>query len=69
MQRITRGFVDGFIYHVINRGNSKQTVFHNDSDYQGCVNCQSPYGLPHWQLDLCKKLRLESTIRPKKKTK
>jgi putative transposase len=38
MLRITRGFVDGFIYHVINRGNSKQTVFHKDSDYQAFIN-------------------------------
>ena len=38
MPRITRGFVDGFIYHVINRGNSKQGVFHKDSDYQAFIN-------------------------------
>jgi putative transposase len=34
MPRITRGLVDGFIYHVMNRGNDKRTVFHKDLDYK-----------------------------------
>jgi putative transposase len=34
MPRIARGFVDGFIYHVINRGNGGQTVFREHRDYQ-----------------------------------
>ena len=34
MPRIVRGFVDGFIYHVINRGNGGEMVFHGPQDYQ-----------------------------------
>ena len=34
MPRIARGFIDGFVYHVLNRGNGGQTVFHENSDYQ-----------------------------------
>jgi putative transposase len=34
MPRIARGFIDGFVYHVINRGNGGQTVFHENRDYQ-----------------------------------
>jgi len=33
MPRITRGLTDGFIYHVLNRGNGKQCIFHKDQDY------------------------------------
>lgn len=33
MPRIARGLVGGFIYHVINRGNFKQQVFHKKKDY------------------------------------
>ncbi len=33
MPRVTRGLADGMIYHVINRGNSRQEVFHKDEDY------------------------------------
>jgi putative transposase len=32
--RIARGIADSFVYHVLNRGNGKQTVFHKDQDYQ-----------------------------------
>jgi putative transposase len=35
MPRNPRNFQDGFIYHVLNRGNSKKVVFHNTSDYRG----------------------------------
>ena len=34
MPRIPRAFVDGFIYHVLNRGNGKRIVFHKREDYQ-----------------------------------
>ena len=34
MPRIARGLVGGFIYHVLNRGNGRQCVFHKDKDYQ-----------------------------------
>ncbi len=33
MPRVARGLVDGYTYHVLNRGNGKQTVFHKDKDY------------------------------------
>ena len=34
MPRAARKLVDGGIYHLINRGNGKQRVFHKDRDYQ-----------------------------------
>jgi len=37
MPRIMRGLADGAIYHVINRGNGKQKVFHEDSDYRAFI--------------------------------
>jgi len=33
MPRPLRPIADGLIYHVINRGNNRQTVFENDGDY------------------------------------
>jgi len=33
MPRITRGLADGSIYHVLNRGNWRQDVFHKDGDF------------------------------------
>jgi putative transposase len=33
MPRIARGLADGFVYHVLNRGNGKQQVFHKEKDY------------------------------------
>ena len=33
MPRASRHLVDGFIYHVLNRGNGKQRIFHKDQDY------------------------------------
>lgn len=38
MPRIERGLVDGFTYHVLNRGNGKQVVFHRDRDYSAFVS-------------------------------
>ena len=38
MPRITRGLADNFIYHVLNRGNGKQEVFHKDQDYQTFID-------------------------------
>ncbi|WP_020676323.1 REP-associated tyrosine transposase [Geopsychrobacter electrodiphilus] len=34
MPRVARQLVDGCIYHLINRGNGQQRVFHKDRDYQ-----------------------------------
>jgi REP-associated tyrosine transposase len=33
MPRVARGLADGMIYHVINRGNARQEVFHKDEDF------------------------------------
>lgn len=38
MPRISRGLADGFIYHVLNRGNGRQEVFHKDKDYEAFVD-------------------------------
>ena len=38
MPRITRGLSDGQIYHVLNRGNGKQTVFHKPGDYHAFMD-------------------------------
>jgi hypothetical protein len=35
MPRIPRGQQAGFVYHVINRGNGRATIFHNPQDYFG----------------------------------
>lgn len=37
MPRIARGLADGGIYHVLNRGNGRQQVFHCEEDYAGFV--------------------------------
>ena len=34
MPRIVRGLGDDIVYHVINRGNGKQEVFHKEKDYE-----------------------------------
>lgn len=38
MPRIARGLVDGFVYHILNRGNGKQQVFHKNQDYKAFIN-------------------------------
>lgn len=37
MPRIARGLNDGFFYHVLNRGNSREEVFHKQGDYYSFV--------------------------------
>lgn len=37
MPRIARGLSDGFVFHILNRGNGRQTVFHKDGDYHAFV--------------------------------
>ncbi len=41
MPRLARGLVDGFIYHVINRGNGRQQVFHEDNEYKAFIELMS----------------------------
>ncbi|MFX0195945.1 MAG: hypothetical protein ACFFCW_07470 [Candidatus Hodarchaeota archaeon] len=38
MPRISRGLADGYVYHVLNCGNSRQEVFHKDKDYEAFVD-------------------------------
>jgi len=38
MPRIARGLVNGFVYHVLNRGNGGQEVFHKDQDYEAFID-------------------------------
>ena len=49
MPRIARGLSDGLIYHVINRGNGKQQVFHKEGDYRAFLDLmqegKESYGL------------------------
>jgi putative transposase len=37
MPRALRASVGGLFYHVLNRGNARATVFHDDADYQRCI--------------------------------
>ena len=38
MPRVARGLADGLIYHIINRGNGRQQVFHTEGDYRCFVD-------------------------------
>ena len=38
MPRVARRAVDGGVYHILNRGNGRQRVFHSDADYQKFVS-------------------------------
>jgi putative transposase len=38
MPRISRGQQAGFVYHVINRGNGRATIFHKTQDYQAFLS-------------------------------
>lgn len=38
MPRLARGLAGGEIYHIINRGNKKAKVFHNDADYEKFID-------------------------------
>jgi putative transposase len=37
MPRIARGIVDGLVYHILNRGNGGQIVFHKEKDYDAFI--------------------------------
>lgn len=37
MPRIARGLADNFVYHILNRGNGRQEVFHKNQDYQAFI--------------------------------
>lgn len=38
MPRIARGLVGGAIYHILNRGNGRQEVFHKEYDYKAFID-------------------------------
>ncbi len=38
MPRVARALVDNCFYHLINRGNSKQKIFHKDGDYNAFLD-------------------------------
>jgi putative transposase len=38
MPRVARALADNHIYHVLNRGNGRQEVFHKDGDYEAFIN-------------------------------
>jgi putative transposase len=44
MSRAGRGLVDGFIYHVINRGNNRQEIFQKDEDYRAFIGLMKEGG-------------------------
>jgi putative transposase len=37
MPRSARQLADGYVYHVLNRGNNKQDIFHKNADYRAFV--------------------------------
>jgi putative transposase len=37
MPRSARGLADGYVYHVLNRGNNKKQVFHKSGDYDSFI--------------------------------
>lgn len=47
MPRVARGLADGLIYHIINRGNGRQQVFHTDGDYRSFVDLMTETGERH----------------------
>jgi len=38
MPRVARRLVDGCCYHILNRGNARQRVFHDDADFQSFMD-------------------------------
>jgi putative transposase len=44
MPRVARGLADGQIYHIINRGNGRQDVFHADGDYRAFAELMEEAG-------------------------
>lgn len=45
MPRVARQVADGGVYHILNRGNGQQRVFHKDGDYLGFVDLLRQMGL------------------------
>ncbi len=51
MARATRAVETGVIYHVLNRGNGRMTLFHKDEDFLAFEKVLGQ-GLEHWPVDL-----------------
>ena len=78
MPRPHRSTPAGYCYHVLNRGNARQQVFHKrlsqvaqpQTDIElaalrRCVERGSPYGSERWQSRATATLGLERTLRPR----
>ena len=46
MPRISRGLADGYCYHILNRGNGRQQIFHEDGDYRAFIDLLAPFTVP-----------------------
>jgi len=55
MPRTARASVGGMVYHVLNRGNARSEVFHQDDDYAAFLKllCQASDRLPIRPLAYC----------------
>ena len=53
--RTARASVGGMVYHVLNRGNARSEVFHQDDDYAAFLKllCQASDRLPMLLLAYC----------------
>jgi len=38
MPRVARGLADGHFYHILNRSNGRQNVFHKDEDFRAFLD-------------------------------
>lgn len=47
MPRISRGLADGHFYHIINRGNGRQQIFHKDEDYAAFIELMKDAARKH----------------------
>jgi len=52
MPRIHRYLADGYFYHVINRGNGKQKIFHKDQDFAVFIQIMKE-AKKHFSIDIC----------------
>ncbi len=72
MPRPLRPVDDSLIYHVINRGNKRQYVFHKTEDFLVFRRTNAiglPCGTAPWIGRLANKLDLDLTIRPRSRTR
>lgn len=51
MPRIPRACTDGHVLHILNRGNGRSTVFHDDADYRAFLH-QLEEGLQRFPVDV-----------------